>query len=309
MITTIIKRLLQGLVVVFAILVITFILLRLIPGDPSRTMAPVATEAQITQLKEQMGIGDTIPVQFGKYIKNLFHGYLGYSYFQKADVITVIRNALPKTGILLLFTIVLELTFGFIFGMLAAVRANTWVDKVISGFAVIFQSLPNYWVALILISLITVKLHLIPSIGYKGPIYALLPAIVLSLQPMAVLIRNIRASMIGSLSQSFVKAAKARGVPWRIYIFKYAFRNSLIPTLTLFGAQLSYIVGSIVVVEFVFGYPGIGLQTLNAIQRRDYFLVQGLVVLISGFFIIVNTAIDIGYIYLDPRIRKVLGGL
>jgi ABC-type dipeptide/oligopeptide/nickel transport system permease component len=309
MITTIIKRLLQGLVVVFAILVITFILLRLIPGDPSRTMAPVATEAQITQLKEQMGIGDSIPVQFVKYIKNLFNGYLGYSYFQKADVITVIQNALPKTGILLLFTILLELVFGFIFGMLAAVKANTWVDKIISGFAVIFQSLPNYWVALILISLITVKLRLLPSIGYKGPIYALLPAIVLSLQPMAVLIRNIRASMIGSLSQGFVKAAKARGVPWQIYIFKYAFRNSLIPTLTLFGAQLSYIVGGIVVVEFVFGYPGIGLQTLNAIERRDYFLVQGLVVLISGFFVVVNTAIDIGYIYLDPRIRKVLGGL
>ena len=272
-------------------------------------MAPVATEAQITQLKEQMGIGDSISVQFVKYIKNLFNGYLGYSYFQKADVITVIQNALPKTGILLLFTILLELVFGFIFGMLAAVKANTWVDKVISGFAVIFQSLPNYWVALIFISLVTVKLHLLPSIGYKGPIYALLPAIVLSLQPMAVLIRNIRASMIGSLSQGFVKAAKARGVPWQIYIFKYAFRNSLIPTLTLFGAQLSYIVGGIVVVEFVFGYPGIGLQTLNAIERRDYFLVQGLVVLISGFFVIVNTAIDIGYIYLDPRIRKVLGGL
>jgi ABC-type dipeptide/oligopeptide/nickel transport system permease component len=309
MITTIIKRLLQGLVVVFAIMVITFIMLRLIPGDPSRTMAPVATEAQITQLKEQMGIGDSIPVQFGKYIQNLFHGYLGYSYFQKADVTTVIGNALPKTGILLFFAILLELIFGVLFGVLAAVKANTWVDKLISGFAVIFQSIPNYWVSLIFISIITVKWHLLPSIGYKSPIYAVLPAIVLSLQPMAVLIRNIRSSMMGSLTQGFVKAAKARGVPWRIYMFKYAFRNSLIPMLTLFGAQLSYIVGSIVVVEFVFGYPGIGLQTLNAILRRDYFLVQGLVVLISGFFIVVNTAIDIGYIYLDPRIRKALGGL
>ncbi len=309
MITTIIKRLLQGLVVVFAVMVITFIMLRLIPGDPSRTMAPVATEAQILQLKEQMGIGDSIPIQFGKYMNNLLHGYLGYSYFQKADVSTVINNALPKTAVLLFFTLILELVFGVILGVMAAIKANTWIDKLISGFAVIFQSLPNYWVALILISFITVKWHLIPSIGYKGPLYAVLPAIVLSLQPMAVLIRNIRASMIGSLTQNFVKAAKARGVPWRIYIFKYAFRNSLIPMLTLFGAQLSYIVGGIVVVEYVFGYPGIGLQTLNAISRRDYYLVQGLVVLISGFFIIVNTAIDIGYIYLDPRIRKALGGL
>jgi peptide/nickel transport system permease protein len=242
-------------------------------------------------------------------MQNLFHGYLGYSLFEKADVTTVIGNALPKTGLLLLFAIIIELTFGVFFGVLAAVKSNTWVDKIISGFAVVFQSIPNYWVSLILISLVTVKWHLIPSIGYKGPIYAVLPAIVLSLQPMAVLIRNIRASMMGSLSQNFVKAAKARGVPWRIYLIKYAFRNSLIPMLTLFGAQLSYIAGSIVVVEFVFGYPGIGFQTLNAILRRDYFLIQGLVVLIAGFFVVVNTAIDIGYIYLDPRIKKALGGL
>lgn len=309
MITTIIRRLLQGLIVVFAVMVITFFMLRLIPGDPSRVLAPIATAEQTAQLKEQMGIGESIPVQFGKYMLNLFHGYLGYSLFQKADVTAVIANALPKTGLLLLFAIILELTFGILFGVLAAVRPNTWIDKLISGFAVIFQSIPNYWVSLILISIVTVKWGLLPSIGYKGPIYAVLPAIVLSLQPTAVLIRNIRASMLGSLKQSFVKAAKARGVPWRITMFKYAFRNSLIPLLTLFGAQLSYIAGSIVVVEYVFGYPGIGLQTLNAIFRRDYFLIQGLVVLISGFFIVVNTAIDIGYIYLDPRIRKALGGL
>ena len=309
MITTIIKRLLQGLVVVFAVMVITFIMLRLIPGDPSRTLAPIATKAQIEQLRQQMGIGTSIPVQFGKYIQNLLHGYLGYSFFEKGDVTAVIGSALPKTALLLFLAILFELTFGFIFGLLAAVKANTWVDKLISGFAVIFQSLPNYWVSLILITFITVKWHLLPSIGYKGPIFALLPAIVLSLQPMAVLIRNVRASMIGSLQQSFVKAAKARGVPWRIYVFKYAFRDSLIPLLTLFGAQMGFIMGSIVVVEYMFGYPGIGLQTLNAILRRDYYLVQGLVVLISGFFIVVNIMIDIGYIYLDPRIRKALGGL
>jgi ABC-type dipeptide/oligopeptide/nickel transport system permease component len=309
MITTIIRRLLQGLIVVSAIMVITFVMLRMIPGDPSRVLAPIATAEQTALLQQQMGIGASIPVQFGKYMQNLLHGYLGFSLFEKADVTTVIGNALPKTGILLLFAILLELTFGVFFGVLAAVRSNTWVDKLISGFAVVFQSLPNYWVSLILISIVTVKLHLLPSIGYKGPIYAVLPAIVLSLQPTAVLIRNIRASMMGSLSQNFVKAAKARGVPWSTYMVKYAFRNSLIPMLTLFGAQLSYIAGGIVVVEFVFGYPGIGFQTLNAILRRDYFLVQGLVVLIAGFFVVVNTAIDIGYIYLDPRIKKALGGL
>ena len=125
MITTIIRRLLQGLVVVFAVMVITFIMLRLIPGDPSRVMAPIATAAQTLQLKEQMGIGESIPVQFGKYMQNLFHGYLGYSLFQKADVTTVIGNALPKTGILFLFAIFIELTFGVLFGVLAAVKSKS----------------------------------------------------------------------------------------------------------------------------------------------------------------------------------------
>jgi ABC-type dipeptide/oligopeptide/nickel transport system permease component len=309
MITTIVNRLLQGLIVVFAVMVITFVMLRLIPGDPSRVMAPIATTQQTEQLRQQMGMGDSIPVQFIKYLKNLSHGYLGYSLFQKADVTAVIGEALPKTGLMLLIAIILELTFGVLLGVLAAVKAGTWLDQFISGITVIFQSIPNYWVSVILISIITVKLHLLPSIGYKGPMYAVLPAIVLSLQPTSVLIRNVRASMMGSLQQGFVKAAKARGIPSWIYLFKYAFRNSLIPLLTMFGAQLSYIAGSIVVIEYVFGYPGIGQQTLNAIFRRDYFLIQGLVVLIAGFFIVVNTAIDIGYVFLDPRIRKALGGL
>ena len=153
------------------------------------------------------------------------------------------------------------------------------------------------------------KLGWLPSTGYKGIRYAILPGFVLALPTTAVLIRNVRASMMGSLNQDFVKAAKARGVPGFASLVKYAFRNSLIPILTLIGSQLGYLVGNMVVVEYVFSYPGIGLQILNAINRRDYYLVQGLVVLLSGFFIVVNMIIDIGYIYLDPRIRKAQGGL
>lgn len=309
MITTIVKRLLQGLVVLIAIMTVTFFLLRLLPGDPSRTMAPVASEKQLILIKEEMGIGESIPKQFVKYIKNLSKGYLGYSFFQKADVIEVIKNALPKTGLMLLITIGIQLVFGISLGLLAAIFANSWIDKIISGIAVIFQSMPNYWIGLMLISIVTVKLRLLPSVGYQGPIYAVLPAIVLSLQPTAVLTRSVRASIIGSMNQEFVKAATARGIPWTINMTKYVFRNSLIPLLTLFGAQIGYLVGGSAVVELIFGYPGIGLQTVGAILRRDYYLVQGLVVLMAGFFVVINTLVDIGYIYLDPRVRKSLGGL
>lgn len=309
MLSTIIKRLLQGLVVIIAITVITFVMLRLIPSDPSRTMAPNATEEQLIQLKEQMGIGDSITVQFGKYVKNLLNGYLGYSYFQKADVVTVIGRALPQTGILLLFAIVLSVVFGLILGIIAAIYSNTWIDRLISGFSVLFQSMPNYWVGIILIQIISVNLKLLPSTGYKSITYAILPSIVLSLPMTAVLIRNIRASMMDSINQSFVKAAKARGVKSWPLLVKYSFRNSLIPVLTIFGTQLGILLGNAVVVEYVFGYPGIGMQILNAILRRDYYLVQGLVALLSGSFILINMVIDISYIYLDPRIRKAQGGL
>ncbi|MGE5678376.1 MAG: ABC transporter permease [Pseudomonadota bacterium] len=309
MLATITKRLLQGLIVIIAITVITFIMLRLIPSDPSRTMAPNATEEQLTQLKEQMGIGDSIPKQFVKYVKNIFNGYLGYSYFQKADVVTVIARSLPMTAILLCFAIIIAVVFGLLLGNIAAIYSNTWADRVISAFSVLFQSMPNYWVGIIMIQLISVKLKWLPSIGYKGISYAILPSIVLSLPMIAVLVRNVRVSMMDSISQNFVKAARARGIPFWTRLVKYSFRNSLIPLLTLFGTQLGILLGNAVVVEYVFGYPGIGMQILNAIVRRDYYLVQGLVALLSGFFIIVNMLIDIGYIYLDPRIRKAQGGL
>ena len=309
MLATITKRLLQGLIVIFAIMIITFVLLRMIPGDPSRTMAPNATAAQLEVLKVQMGIGEDIPTQFIKYIKNLFQGYLGYSYFQKADVISVIRNSLPATGLLLFLSAVIAVVFGLILGVIAAIKSNTWIDRLVSGVAVLFQSMPNYWVGIILIQIISVHFRLLPSMGYKGITYVILPAVTVALPLMAVLIRNVRASMMVSLSQNFVKAAKARGVPAFSVLTGYAFRNSLIPLLTVFGTQLGFLIGNCIVVEYVFGYPGLGLQTLNAILRRDYFLVQGLVVLMSAFFIVVNMLIDISYIYLDPRIRKAQGGL
>jgi len=309
MLTTIIKRLLQGVIVIAVIMVITFVLLRMIPGDPSRTMAPNATAEQLEALKAQMGIGESIPVQFVRYLNSLFSGYLGYSYFQKADVITVIINSIPATGLLLLFAIAIALTIGLTFGIIAALRSNTWIDRIISAFAVLFQSMPNYWVGIILIQLISVALRLLPSTGYKGPLYAVLPSIVLSLPLIAVLIRNVRASMMSSLSQDFVKAAKARGIPGFVRLIGFALRNSVIPLLTIFGTQLGYLIGNCIVVEYVFAYPGLGLLTLNAILRRDYFLVQGLVVLLAGLFILINMIIDIGYIYLDPRIRKAQGGL
>ena len=309
MLTTIIKRLLQGVLVLLAVLVVTFVLLRLIPGDPARIMAGNADEEVVEQLREEMGLNDPIPVQFIDYMKNIFKGDMGYSYFAKDDVVNVIQSAYKPTLIMIALALPSAVILGLLFGLIAAVFKESIIDRLISACAVLVQSAPNYWVAVMMIQIVAVKLRWLPASGYKGIEYAIMPAIVLGLPLAGVFARSVRVNMLGSMQQNFSKAAKARGVPYFTTLMGYSFRNVLVPFLTLVGSQLGFMVGNCLVIESIFGYPGLGLQILNAILRRDYFLVQGLVTMLAAIFIIINTFIDISYLYLDPRIRKAQGGL
>lgn len=309
MLTTIIKRLLQGLLVIVIVMVVTFVLLRLIPGDPARTMAGSAGQEVIDSIREEMGLNDPIPIQFVNYIKNIFRGDLGYSYFNRSDVASVIAGSYKATLVMFALALPSAIILGLILGILAAIFQNKWPDKLISSLSVLFQSMPNYWVAIMLIQIVSVRFNLLPSTGYSGVKSAILPAIVLGLPVTGTFARNVRVNMLGSMQQNFAKAARARGVPRFKVLIGYSFRNILVPFLTLVGSQLGFMVGNCLLIENIFGYPGIGLQTLNAILRRDYYLVQGLVVMFSIIFILINTLIDISYLYLDPRIRKAQGGL
>ncbi len=309
MLTTIVKRLLQGLIVIVCVTVLIFVLLRKIPGDPARQLATISTQEAVEKLREEMGLNKTIPEQLILYIRNLFRGSLGYSYFQKAPVDSVISQSAGGTGLMLLLALVFSTIIGLFLGILAAVRKNTVVDRIISLFSVVFQSVPNYWLAIILIQLVCVQWKLLPSVGYKGFSYVILPSFILALPLIGVITKNVRTNMVASLDMDFVKAAKARGIPSFVALMGYALRNSLIPIITLIGLQLGYLVGNCLVIEYIFSFPGIGLHTLNAILRRDYFLVQALVMLLTFLFVIVNTIVDISYLYLDPRIRKAQGGL
>ena len=309
MLTTIIKRLLQGVLVVIAVLVVTFVLLRLIPGDPARSVAGNADEATVEALREEMGLNDSIPVQFVNYIKDIFNGDLGYSYFCKDEVTNVIASSYKATLVMIGLALPSAIILGLLLGLLAAIFKDSILDRLLSAIAVLFQSMPNYWVAIMLIQIVAVKFKLLPASGYKSVRYAIMPAIVLGLPLAGVFARNVRTSMLGAMQRDFSKAAKARGVPWFKVLMGYSFRDILVSFLTLVGSQLGFLMGNCLLIENIFGYPGMGLQTLNAILRRDYFLVQGLVVLLSAVFIIINTVIDISYLYLDPRIRKAQGGL
>ena len=309
MLGTIIKRLLQGLLVVIAVMMVTFVLLRLIPGDPARTMAGSSDPSVVEALREEMGLNDPIPVQFVHYVQDILKGNMGYSYFGKDQVVNVIKSCYRATLIMIGLALPAAIILGLFLGLLAAVFKNTIWDKLISIIAVLFQSMPNYWVAIMLIQIVAVKLKLLPSSGYKSLRYAILPAIVLALPLIGVFARNVRVNMLGAMQKDFSKAAKARGVSALTVLMGYSFRDILVSFLTLVGSQLGFVMGNCLLIENIFGYPGMGLQTLNAILRRDYFLVQGLVVLLSATFIIINTIIDISYLYLDPRIRKEQGGL
>ena len=309
MLTTIIKRLLQGVLVLLAVLVVTFVLLRLIPGDPARIMAGNADASVVEELREEMGLNDPIPVQFVDYMKNILKGDMGYSYFCKDDVVNVIASSYKPTVIMIAIALPSAVILGLLFGLIAAVFKETIIDRLISACAVLVQSAPNYWVAVMMIQIVAVKLRWLPASGYKGIEYAIMPAIVLGLPLAGVFARNVRVNMLGSMQQNFSKAAKARGVPYFKTLMGYSFRNILVPFLTLVASQLGFMVGNCLVIESIFGYPGLGLQILNAILRRDYFLVQGLVTMLAAIFIVINTLIDVSYLYLDPRIRKAQGGL
>ena len=211
MLNTTIKRVVQGIFILFCVTFISFVLLRNIPGDPVKIMAPNATDEQREVIRAEMGLDNPIIIQFKDYIVNIFHGDMGQSYFKNDSVNHIIAGTIGKSALLMLNTVVLAVALRLLFGVIAAVNNGKLADRLISGISVVFQSMPNYWVATMLILLVCVKLNLLPSMDYKGYISTVLPSIVLALPIMSVMIKNIRLSMIDSLNQDFVKAARARG--------------------------------------------------------------------------------------------------
>ena len=309
MLTTIIKRLLQGVLVIFLVLTATFFLLRMIPGDPARMIMGNADESAVQELREEMGLTKPVLVQYKDYMLSLLTGDMGHSYFAKNDVADVIATSWKPTVVMIALALPSAIIIGLLLGILCALTRGSIFDRLLSALAVLFQSMPNYWVAIMLIQIVGVKLGWFPTTGYKDVSYAVLPAVVLGLPLAGVFARSVRTNLIGAMNRDFSKAAKARGVPRIKVLFEYSFRDILVSFLTLVASQLGFMMGNCLLIENIFGYPGMGLQTLNAILRRDYFLVQGMVALLAAVFIIINTVVDISYLYLDPRIRKAQGGL
>ena len=298
------RRLLQSLGVVWGVSVLVFFLLRLAPGDPvSLLLAETASPEQMDAVREKWGLNEPIPVQYMVFLGRALQGDLGDSLFFQEPAIEVLMERLPATlqlsGVALLFSLSVAIPIG----MMSALKRDSIWDYLGTGLAMLGQAIPPYWLGIMLILVFSVGLGWFPTSG-RGTIWHLvLPAITLGSVLMALVTRLVRSGMLDVLSEDYIRTARAKGLPERGVIVRHALRNILIPLVTVVGLQLGALFGGAVITESIFAWPGVGRLALQAINARDYPMVQASVLFISVVYVFLNLAVDILYVYLDPRIR------
>jgi ABC-type dipeptide/oligopeptide/nickel transport system permease component len=299
----ILKRLVLAVVSLFAVTIIVFSLTHL-SGDPAVLMAaPDATQEDIQQMRVSLGLTKPLPVQYGLFLSGILRGDFGRSFKWDQPCIQVWFNRFPNTMLLASASMAFTLLIGLSFGILSAIYMGRWFDKFGKIFALMGQSLPVFWVGLMLMLIFSVKLGWLPTSGMGTWKHLIMPAFTLGWFFAAAITRLTRSSMLDVLDRDFIKMAKIKGVSRTNVILRHAFKNALIPILTLVSINFVFMLNGTVITETVFNWPGIGMLVVEAIFARDYPLVQTTVLIGSFFFIFVNLAVDIAYAYIDPRIR------
>mgnify|MGYP001142661060 CR=1 FL=1 len=299
------RRLLGAIPVLWGVATLVFIVLRLLPGDPAEVMLSEAggSAAAIAELRDELGLDDPLLLQYGRYLVNLLRGDLGTSLFSRRPVLSLIGEQLPSTLELALAAMFVALILGVGLGILAAVKRRTWWDRLAMSFSIAGVSLPIFWTALLLIWLLSLRLGWLPATGAGSPAHLVLPALVLGFASAGAIARLVRASLLEVLSQDYVNTARAKGLSEGLVLLRHAVRNALIPVITIAGLQFGFLLGGAVVTETIFARPGIGRLLVNAIQWKDLTLVQGIALLAAVTYTLVNLAVDLAYVVLDPRIR------
>ncbi len=298
-------RLLTAIPTIIGLSVLVFLMIHLLPGDAVDVMLSEqgASAAQLAELKHEMGLDQPLPVQYWNFAKNAVRGDLGRSLFSHQLVTQQIFEQLPATIELTAAGMVVALLVGIPFGVLAAVKHETWVDSMGMIVSLIGATMPSFWIGLLLIFFFTLKLGWLPAAGTSGVKAMIMPAITLGLYSAAVIARLTRSSMLEVLRQDYVVTARAKGLSKRTTVLRHALRNALLPVVTVVGLQVGYLLGGAVITETVFARQGVGQLVVGAILQRDGPLVQGTVLLLSVIFVVTNTIVDISYAALDPRIR------
>jgi peptide/nickel transport system permease protein len=283
-----------------------------IPGDPAGVMlGAAATQEEIARLRGELGLDRPLPVQYLDFLGQILQLDLGRSIFLGQPVLDAIIERSGLTVILCVFATTLSVAIGLPLGIVAGVWHGRWIDRAASLFALLGASLPSFWIALVLIRYLAAGLGWFPVSGWGGPDAALpqrmhhlvLPAIVLALPNAVLLLRTTRAGMMDVMTQDYVRTARAKGLsPWSV-VMKHALRNTLLPLVTVIGLTVAILIGRTVVTETVFGLPGIGNLVIQGVQRRDYPVIQGVLMVVSGFYVLLNLLVDVVYARLDPRLR------
>lgn len=299
------QRLVGTLIVLFGVSVLVFAILYLMPGDAATVLlfGTNATPQQIDDLRHQLGLDRPLIVQYGDYLGQVLRGDLGTSYISHREVTDEITARFPATFRLTIGGMLVALVIGLPTGILGAIRRGTWVDTLASGVSVFGVAVPNFWLAVLMALLFSVKLKWFPVIG-SGSIRALvLPSIALGWGFAAIITRLVRASMIEVLNQPYVTTARAKGLTERIVILRHALKNAMIPVLTILGLQVANLLSGAVVIESIYARQGIGSLAVRGIQARDIPLIQGVTLFVAVIYVLVNLLTDIGYALLDPRIH------
>ena len=304
-----------SLITLFLITVIVFTGVRMIPGDPARVMAGTeADESGLEEIRQKYGLRDPVPVQYLRWLALALRGDLGESIRTRDSVLRLVGQKLPITLQLAGYALLVALLIAIPVGVLAAVRRNTAWDYLASSVSLCGVSIPNFWLGIMLILLVSVRLRWLPASGFVPFLQdpwantqrLLMPAVVLGAALAAVLMRQTRNSMIEVLSADYIRTAYAKGLQTRIVVFRHAIRNGLIPVITIFGLQLGALIGGAVVTEQIFVVPGFGRLILEAVFTRDYPVVQGVVLITASSYVVINLLVDVSYSLLNPRIR--IGG-
>lgn len=306
------SRLLQSIPVLILVSVISFGIMKLVPGDPAILIGgPTATPAELDNIRKNLGLDQPFHVQMWRYYAGLARGDLGTSLLLGKPVLEATLERVPVSLSIAVYSMVLTLLIGISCGIVAALNRNTWLDQAAMVFALIGVSLPNFWLGLMLIIVLSVQLGWLPTGGYVpwqtdfvGWLKtATMPAISLALLQVGLLARITRSTMLEVLRQDYIRTARAKGLPEVIVIAKHAFRNVMIPVVTVIGVIFSVLISGSVVVESVFSVPGIGSLLGSAVLRRDYPMIQGGLLLVAATLLMLNLLVDVLYAYFDPRVR------
>ncbi len=298
-----IQRFISLIAVVFAVALITFFAIRLVPGDPAILLAgPDASDDEIEAVRDDLGLNEPWPAQFAIFVSNTVQGDFGKSLRTRRPVLNELADRIPNSLALAGLSIIVATIVGLPLGVLAAVNRGRLIDSLAMGFSTLGICMPTFWLGLLLITFFAARLKWLPSAGFEGPKYLVLPVATLAFYSLANIARITRTSMLDVLRQDYVRTARSKGLAESTVVQRHALKNALIPIITIIGVQFGYLLGAAVVTETVFAWPGIGQYLILALQTRDYPVVQSTVVIIGVLFAVINLIADLLYAVVDPRV-------